>query len=198
MEFKGKVSFREVDRNRVEYVGNEKDAWVRQILVESAPQVVSAIGLDSQSWAKKAKFKVQVSAERMGTDYLVRGHFNAQVLSPCSRCGDSFEVDRNSQDEFRVVVSRVLKGQNDTEEALDSGDPDFLITDSDELNFIEILREQLIILEPLSECPEYDAAGQCSLCGIVPKTQMVVGETSLNSQVSHSVVDVLSKIKASS
>jgi uncharacterized metal-binding protein YceD (DUF177 family) len=171
MEFKGKTSFREIDRNRVEYSGTEVDAWVQNLLVESAPQVIAALGMTAEQWSKKARLQLSVSAEKMGQDYVVRGNLKGQVAAPCSRCGDEFPAARDPGSDFNVIVQRVGRGQVEGDEDLDSGDPDFLVTDSDELDFIRILREQLIILEPMAECPAFDSTGKCSLCGIVPKTE---------------------------
>jgi uncharacterized metal-binding protein YceD (DUF177 family) len=171
MEFKGKVSFRELDRQDVEVNGTESDTWVQNWLESSAPQVISVLDLSSKEWAKKSQMQVSVAASKMGSDYVVRGRFSGQVLAPCSRCGDPFKASRNPAQEFNVIVRRLARGQAESDADLDSGDPDYLITEADEIDIIGILREQLIVLEPLAECPNFDKSGKCSHCGVTPKTE---------------------------
>ncbi|MBS1983646.1 MAG: DUF177 domain-containing protein [Bdellovibrionales bacterium] len=165
MSFKGRVSTREIEQNPVDIEADQSDAWMQETLAEAAPSS-DLTDLAPEEWAKKCNISAQLRLEMAGPDYVVKGHFDASVPSPCSRCGDLFQAQR--QADFNVVMHRIMKDE-DAEIEDDSGDADYVFLKKDEVDLRQIVSEQLIVLEPVAECPARKADGSCALCGKNPQ-----------------------------
>ena len=164
MEFLGKVGLRELEKKPFETAANQTDKWVQNVLERSAPDA-GLTGLDPKSWAAGAELRTRVRVEKIGTEYLATGELKGRVKSPCSRCGDLFGAERKT--DFRVVLARMAKGEKARDE--DSGDADYIYFEGDDINLVEILSEQMIVLEPVAECPAQKEGGDCILCGLNPQ-----------------------------
>ncbi len=176
MEFTGKIHTRELDRKPLELKPESAESWVKDLLSEAAPKE-DIIGLKPEQWAEKVKYEGEVRVEKVGPDYMVKGSFEAVVPAPCSRCGDLFEVKREG--DYQVFLSPTL-GKKEP-----SDDPDYIPLESQEIDLRGILAEQIIVQEPLAECPSQKADGSCTLCGKNPSYQPgQVGAFEANSQLS--------------
>lgn len=193
MEFDGKIHIRELEKKDVEVNGEKTDKWVQNLLARSAP-AEDLTGLNSQTWAKECSaFETSVKVEKMGGDYLVRGQFKGLVPAPCCRCGDSFQTKREA--DFQVVMHRALRGDKVPE---DTGDPDYMILQGDDIDLKEIIAEQLIVLEPVAECPEKDEkTGICRLCNRNPsfgEAAPLNNQKSTGQGIENSAFSALSKL----
>ena len=159
-EFRGKVSLREVDKKTVEIPATKAESWVVELLKEAAPSE-ELTGLSAEIWAERAEYSGQAKLEKVGSEYMVYGDFAAKVPAPCSRCGDLFTTERKG--DFRLFLKL-----SDEAEAF-SDDPDYVFFDSDQINLVDILAEQLIVQEPVAECPAKKDDGSCNLCGKNPQ-----------------------------
>ena len=146
--------------------GFENPSWLRQILVAAAPKE-DYCGLSPEVWAEQGHISGQVHIEKVGTEFMLEGSFVATDLrSPCSRCSDLFNVDRKS--EFRLFFERAGKRHLKLSED-EGGDPDYQILDSDYIDLVSVFAEQLMIQEPLAECPLRKDDGSCTVCGKNPQ-----------------------------
>ncbi len=159
-EFCGKVPLRGIEKKPLEIEVTKAEKWVEDLLKEAAPSK-DLTGLSPEEWAAKAKYTAQARIESVGSDYMVSGNFQAQVPAPCSRCGDLFEVERKG--DFRVFLKL-----NDDPETF-SDDPDYVFFNSNEINLVDLLAEQVIVQEPVAECPNQKPDGSCNLCGKNPQ-----------------------------
>lgn len=167
MEFKGKVNIRELEKKTVEIKATASDAWVQKMLTASAPDS-GVTGMSAVEWANNiSEFNAELRVEKLGEDYLLSGHFKGQVPTGCSRCGDPIFALRQAT--FRVALVRTEKVKSLSQDELDSGDPDFVYFQGDEIDLNQLLREQLVVIEPVAECPPKDeVTGTCKLCGKNP------------------------------
>lgn len=155
--FKGVFRFHDISsKGQVDVECTQADPWVKTLLERSAPE--SALtGLSSEQWAAKAQYQATMKLEEAGSDVRLHGNFKAEVTTPCSRCGDLYQVPREA--DFQLFVHR-----EDDREDEDGGDPDYIVVPGDEIDLREILAEQLMVQEPVAECPARKPDGSCSLC----------------------------------
>lgn len=172
MAFHGKFHFREIERatDGVDVTFTEADSWALEALERAAPKP-ELTGLEPAAWAKKSKFSGSLRIEPAGIQVVIRGAFEAQVPAPCSRCSDLFDVRR--QADLNIVLHALRRGEDPQD---DGGDADYIVVDADEFDLRDILSEQLIVLEPVAECPARAADGSCTLCKKNPQFENVAGQ----------------------
>ena len=177
MEFKGKIHIRELEKKQVDLSAQASDAWIQKMLTSAAPDP-HITGLEPADWANKiSDFSVNLQVQKIAGEYLVTGDLKGKVPTGCSRCGDPFFASREAS--FKVVLVRSEKSRSMSDDELDSGDPDFVYFFGDEIDLIVLLREQLIVLEPVAECPPKDEkTSSCLLCGKNPSGEFSFGSKS--------------------
>ncbi len=153
-----KISTRDLDRDPVEVAGDQGEDWVQESLARAAPPE-GVTGLSAEQWAAQSHMKTAMRLEKIGTDYLVQGTFQAKVPTACSRCADRYDVAREG--EFRLIFHPLARGEQADD---DTGDPDYIFLESDEIDVCDVLKEQVVLHEPVAECPERAADGSCTLC----------------------------------
>lgn len=161
--FKGRLSAKEIDKKPQDFKGSEADAWVQELLEQSAPEA-ALIGLQPKEWAEKSRLNTEVHLEKVGTDYMVRGQLSANVPTACSRCGDVYSVDREAN--FQVFL---VPTDPRAPEPEPSDDPDYIFMKSDTVDLCALVSEQLVVQEPVAECPQRKSDGSCTLCGKNPQ-----------------------------
>ncbi len=174
--FKGRVHTKEIEKKPVEIKGDEKEPWVQELLEKSAPSA-ALTGLEPKNWAEKSHLKTDLRLEKVGTDYMVTGTFEATVPTTCSRCGDLYTAERGG--DFRVFLVPTdprAKSQDY------SDDPDYVMLNADEVNVSDLVSEQLVVQEPVAECPNRRDYGTCQLCGKNPS--FVPGQAAQNEATS--------------
>ena len=180
MSFKGLINFREIEKQPIEIAATQADPWVQELLARAAPSS-GVTGIQETEWAQKCVYSASLSFSMAGSDAVLQGQFTAKVPASCSRCADLYETPR--QAEFRIVLHRVLKGEV-VDSSEDSGDPDYVLLERDEIDVREILAEQLIMTEPVAECPARRPDGSCTLCGKNPQFAGQSPDNSANSPFS--------------
>jgi uncharacterized metal-binding protein YceD (DUF177 family) len=150
MEFNGKINIRELEYKDAHIEASKGMKWVEALLVRSAPPD-GLTGYTPEEWAAHVEsFQAEMNVSKMGGDYLVQGSLSAKVPAPCARCGSLFQSPRKS--DFKVAIHRLAKGSPKLED--DTGDPDYIFLEGDQIDLSELLAEQLIVLEPVREIPE--------------------------------------------
>lgn len=161
--FKGRLQAKEIDKKPQDFKGNEADAWVQEVLELSAPEA-GLIGLQPKEWAEKSRLSTELRLEKVGDDYMLRGQLAATVLTACSRCGDTYPVDRKA--DFQVFL---VPTDPRAPEPEPSDDPDYIFMKSDTVDLCSLVSEQLVVQEPVAECPQRKSDGSCTLCGKNPQ-----------------------------
>lgn len=197
MEFTGILSLREVDRKYFIHSGTQEDKWVKKFLIEAWPGQ-ELVGMSAEEWAHKSQLKVDVRVEKAGNDYIVSGSIEGNVPALCARCGDPFAVERTSKN-IHVFVHKVARGSSEEidPEEKDTGDPDYIYVSKDEVNLVQIFREQLIILESVAEAPPLEeSTGKCRWCQKVCKP-LETQEKDTSGALSSEFAKALDKIRKS-
>jgi len=155
----GKINLKQLEKQslEIELLPNEQK-WLIRAFAEAAPSV-ELVGLEPEEWASKVHFSGQMSLQALKPDYMVRGSFTAQVPSVCSRCLEPFMAEREG--EFQIFIKRLERG----DERDPSDDPDYWMVDSDELDLVTIITEQLVVLEPIAESPHRGEDGEPTCTG---------------------------------
>jgi uncharacterized metal-binding protein YceD (DUF177 family) len=190
LKFSGQVSLRELDKKPVDLKGSEVDEWVQETLKQAAPGAELICGLDPLQWSQNSQVRFDLRLEKVGGDYAVSGSIQGRVASACSRCGDLFKPTREGS--FRLILHRLLRDMDPDQE--DSGDPDYLYFQGEEIDLIPLLAEQLIILEPVAESPPFDETGKCQSCGVIPKF-IDPADQDAGQKIENSAFSALSKLK---
>ncbi len=187
MKFTGRLTISDADAGSLEFSATQDEAWVQELLERSAPkeQIVASSAKD---WASRSKMSLTARVESVGKEYLLSGSFQAQVPSPCSRCGDAFEAPRVSH--FHILI-RSPKSKNDG----DVVDDETIELKTEELDLVEVLSEQLVMLEPIAECPAQKKDGSCTLCHLNPTFSLADDPESAVKSLKESPFAVLEVLK---
>lgn len=161
---KGLIHLQQIRKDAIEHSFNSAtpEAWLLHSLANAAPK---NLDMEAHTWAQSVQIQGQMRVARIDPEYMVEGSFQAQVPALCSRCGDNFETERKG--EFRLFYKPLEKGQSLDEESSD--DPDYNFLTKEHINLADILSEQIVVQEPLAECPDRKEDGTCLLCGKNPQ-----------------------------
>lgn len=157
-EFRGRIALKEIDKKTQEIQVSNAEPWVQEMLAQSAPPQ-ELTDLEAKAWAEKTRLTAQVRLEKVGSEYMVQGNLKASVPAPCSRCGDLFTAERDAEFQLFLVPTDAR-----AKEAEYSDDPDYVFFKGHELNLGDVLSEQLVVQEPVAECPAQKSDGTCTLC----------------------------------
>ena len=166
---RGKILLTTLAAGPQSYTVSETEAWVRDILVSSAPQP-EIIGMTAEEWADRSKLSLQLEIEKLsgGEDFSLKGSLQADVPTICAHCATVLNVARSG--EFQLYLKLLDRGGRGNE-VEDSGDPDLVFVDHPEVDLRPILAEQLIVLEPFAEFPESDSSGNPHICSKIPEIE---------------------------
>jgi uncharacterized protein len=126
------------------------------------------LGLDSEdlSTAEDGRFRAHV--ERSDAQSLhVRGHLNLKTSGPCSRClAETPLVIDQELDLFFLPESDAL-ADHDDEEGAELQDRDLVVTfyKGDTLDLGAIVREHVLLAQPMKRLCREDCKGVCPTCG---------------------------------
>ena len=133
-------------------------------------EVVSgeALAIDPEELltARDGRFKAHVERSDGGSLH-VRGHLSVETSGPCSRClaDTPLSVDQEL-DLFFLPESEVLS-EYDDEEGAELQDRDLVVTfyKGDVLDLGGIVREQVLLAQPMKRLCREDCKGVCPTCG---------------------------------
>ncbi len=165
---RGKILLTTLGQGPQVYDLTESEAWVREVLVASAPDS-ELIGLSADEWAARSTLKLHLEIEKMpgGEDYSVRGDLQADVPTICARCASVLNVARSGEFQLYIKLVEHFRGR----EAEDSGDPDLIFVDNPELDLRDLVAEQVMVLEPYAEIPEKDSRGSPHICSKISEIE---------------------------
>lgn len=127
---------------------------------------ILAIDPDEVSTAKDGRFKAHVERADGGSLH-VRGHLNLHTSGPCARClADTPLALDQELDLFFLPESKALS-EYDDEEGAQLEDRDLVVTfyKGDILDLAGIVREQILLAQPMKRLCREDCKGVCPTCG---------------------------------
>ncbi len=125
-----------------------------------------SIDRDELTIADDGRFKAQIERADGGSLH-VRGHLNLKTSGPCSRClADTPLVMDQELDLFFLPESEALS-EYDDEEGAELQDRDLVVTfyKGDVLDLGAIVREQILLAQPMKRLCREDCLGVCPTCG---------------------------------
>jgi len=125
-----------------------------------------AIDPEELSTAKDGRFKAHV--ERSDDLSLhVRGHLTLNTAGPCARCLAETPLNLDQElDLFFLPESKALS-EYDDEEGAQLQDRDLVVTfyKGDTLDLAGVVREQILLAQPMKRLCREDCKGVCPTCG---------------------------------
>jgi len=126
------------------------------------------LGIDpgELSTEKDGRFKARVEKADGGSLHM-RGHLNLKTSGPCARClADTPLVMDQELDLFFLPESEALS-EYDDEEGAELQDRDLVVTfyKGDSLDLGGMVREQILLAQPMKRLCRQDCKGVCPTCG---------------------------------
>jgi uncharacterized protein len=105
-----------------------------------------------------SNIKGETFFEKVREDIILKGEFVTDIHLNCDRCLEdfAFHIDDNF---FYTLLHREKKDENEETE------PDILYFDGNNINFLDIIHEQIILQIPLKTVCKEDCKGICPGCG---------------------------------
>lgn len=162
-----RVPIREIRPEGIEIVADQSTPWVRELLFQAAPNQLQG-DAERWQWVDQSEVDLNFRLSRLpsGNDFLLEGELKGQVLADCARCGDAFSSARMAP--LRLFLHHSLR--EDGESGDDFEDLDYREFSSQFVDLIDILSEQLVLAEPLVDCPARKDDGSCVLCHRNPQS----------------------------
>ncbi|MDY6971305.1 MAG: DUF177 domain-containing protein [Thermodesulfobacteriota bacterium] len=110
-----------------------------------------------------APLKVHMNISRLGERHLLEGSLSGVVLVWCARCLESYHRDLAT--EFRLFLTSLPANTDQNELELSEDDMWVDFVAGDEVNLLEIVREQIYLSLPMKTLCREDCFGLCPRCG---------------------------------
>ena len=127
---------------------------------------VLAIDPEELSTAKDGRFKAHV--ERSDDLSLhVRGHLNLKTSGPCARCLADTALNLDQELDLFFLPESKARADHDDEEGAELQDRDLVVTfyKGDILDLGGVVREQILLAQPMKRLCREDCKGVCPTCG---------------------------------
>jgi uncharacterized protein len=114
--------------------------------------------------AQTTAFTAVLSIKPAGSGILqITGKVQAAPMLECSRCLENFAFDIDAGVDIELAPARALSAE--AEHELAGGELDTEFYEGDEIEPLEIVKEQLLISIPMVPLHSPDCKGLCSVCG---------------------------------
>ncbi|HQZ17502.1 MAG TPA: DUF177 domain-containing protein [Vicinamibacteria bacterium] len=127
---------------------------------------VLAIDPEELSTDKEGRFKAHV--ERSDDLSLhVRGHLSLKTSGPCARCLADTPLNLDQELDLFFLPESKLRSEHDDEEGAELQDRDLVVTfyQGDILDLAGVVREQILLAQPMKRLCREDCKGVCPTCG---------------------------------
>lgn len=127
---------------------------------------ILAIDPEELSTGKDGRFKAHV--ERSDDLSLhVRGHLNLRTSGPCARCLADTALNLDQELDFFFLPESKAVSEHDDEEGAELQDRDLVVTfyRGDVLDLASVVREHVLLAQPMKRLCREDCKGVCPTCG---------------------------------
>ena len=105
----------------------------------------------------------EADIQRTGSRFLLNGALQGRVQVRCDRCLETFERDVDAR--FRTFLA-LPRGEGREEEVeLEEQDLEVDFTTGEEIDLLELVREQVLLELPMKRLCSDDCKGLCPVCG---------------------------------
>lgn len=126
------------------------------------------LGIDAEEFATGENGRFQAHVERSDAGSLhVRGHLNLRTSGPCSRCLADTPVVVDQELDLFFLPESEAHSEYDDEEGAELQDRDLVVTfyKGDILDLGAVVREQILLAQPMKRLCREDCKGVCPKCG---------------------------------
>jgi len=107
--------------------------------------------------------QVHIEVQRAGNEYIISGRLRGSVLARCDRCLGAFVREMDSG--FRTFLALPKEGDAEEERELEDEDLEVDLLDGGELEVLDLIREQILLDQPMKRLCRDDCKGLCPRCG---------------------------------
>jgi len=127
---------------------------------------VLAIDPEELSTGKDGRFKAHV-ARSDDLSLHVRGHLNLRTSGPCARCLADTPLNLDQELDLFFLPESKAMAEHDDEEGAELQDRDLVVTfyKGDILDLAGVVREQILLAQPMKRLCREDCKGVCPTCG---------------------------------
>lgn len=127
---------------------------------------ILAIDPDELSTAPDGRFKAHVERSEAGSLH-VRGHLNLKTSGPCARCLADTPLAVDQELDLFFLPESEAHSEYDDEEGAELQDRDLVVTfyKGDILDLTGMVREQILLAQPMKRLCREDCKGVCPTCG---------------------------------
>lgn len=167
---------------------SEGDAWFRDVIVD-------ALG---ESFAEGDVAKAHVSITRFEGNVNVDGEVAFSAHPSCDRCLEPYLVDKKLK--FHTVLAPLYESarhqakEEDADVELVKEDLEFQFYEGDRFDLAEVIREQIVLDEPMKHVCREECQGLCQSCG----KNLNLGPCGCGEESVHSAFAALKGIRVSS
>jgi uncharacterized protein len=126
------------------------------------------LGIDpgELSTEKEGRFKAHVEKTEGGSLH-VRGHLNLRTSGPCARCLAETPLVMDQELDLFFLPESELLSEYDDDEGAELQDRDLVVTfyKGDSLDLGGVVREQILLAQPMKRLCRQDCKGVCPTCG---------------------------------
>lgn len=110
-----------------------------------------------------APVRIEVRLVRSGNTVIATGRLAGRLAFVCSRCAEDATLDVSQS--FTHVFIEGGEDERDPEDDLDPEQPDFTYIEKDEIDLESLVRDELVLLQPLVPLCADSCRGLCQRCG---------------------------------
>jgi uncharacterized protein len=106
---------------------------------------------------------LEADIQRAGRKIILDGHLQGRIQVRCDRCLKPFEREVDSR--FRAFLALPKEVGTEAEVELEDEDLEVEFTPEEEIDLLDLAREQLLLEQPMKNLCREDCKGLCAGCG---------------------------------
>ncbi|HLB58671.1 MAG TPA: DUF177 domain-containing protein [Bdellovibrionota bacterium] len=147
-----RINIHEIPPDGLSFLLDRSKVWIDDLVKKSANECGKT-------------FQVDLDVFRSDDNVIFRGNLKADLVLPCSRCGESFVIPVDRQFTSTYCKGRDGADQLREEFRLSKGDLDLTFFAGEEVDLSTVINEQLVLAIPYRPLCKEECKGLCPYCG---------------------------------
>ena len=138
---------------------SESKAWLQEgeLRTDDMPR------LDDISVAEGSFLNYRINLERKKEEVTCSGNLAGTLSIACDRCGQPLQLDVDEEFTFKMVPEIILESQNGKEILLEDEDLNTDFYQNDQIDWLDILEDQVILSLPIRNLCEEQGQSACEI-----------------------------------
>ena len=138
---------------------SESKAWIQEgeLQINEMPRLVDILVADGSF------LQYRINLERNKKEVTCSGNLEGTLSIACDRCGQPLKLDVNEEFTFKMVPETNLESQNGKEVLLEDEDLDIDFYQDDQIDWLGILEDQVILTLPIRNLCEEQGQSACEI-----------------------------------